>query len=48
MNYAKARDWEVIENARRGYEEAIAEADKRGLDYSQRQPAGRYQSGRRS
>jgi hypothetical protein len=44
MNYAKARDWEVIENARRGYEEAIAEASRRGLDISPRASAGMYRS----
>lgn len=32
MNYQKARDWEVLENAKKGYEEAIEEALRRGLD----------------
>ncbi len=31
MNYAKARDWEVYENARKGIVEAIVEAQKRNL-----------------
>ena len=46
MDYSKARDWEVIENARKGYiPEAIAEAKRRGLDYSPRTADGRYRSG---
>ncbi len=32
MNWSKARDWEVIEGARKGWDEgAIAEAQRRGL-----------------
>ncbi len=31
MNYARARDWEVYENAKKGIVEAIAEAERRGI-----------------
>jgi len=32
MNWSKARDWEVLEGARSGWPEAIAEAKRRGLE----------------
>ena len=35
MNYSNARDWEVLENARKGYQEARTEAARRGLVASQ-------------
>src|SRR3990167_5783231 len=35
MNYSNARDWEVLENARKGYQGARTEAARRGLVASQ-------------
>ena len=49
LNYSKARDWEVLENAKRGYPEAIEEARKRGLVIPARGAVrGTFWAGRRT
>ena len=46
VNWSKARDWEVIEGANKGWSEAIKEANRRELDWKREKTSkGIYRSG---
>jgi len=46
LNYKKARDWEVIQNAREGYPEAVKEAERRKLKIEPYRPKYNMGKGR--